>query len=223
MNIKILVGSVGTVAILILVSFTSVVSVQSITPGRVNDSPLFEYRTTRAIKKTPDTMQCRYIGMGRTFFAPFSTPDNREQIVMKFIDCIVRMDDHTFDVLIMYCINHLTKDGKGKTINIAAMVSGLRNLRSNPESLIDQITNKMNTGAAKYEIRPQQYTLYGDWIPGCLLAAIFYMLFIYPIIVTFILISAWKDCFYSFGTGCDMCPCYRVQINKYFSGLDGSS
>jgi hypothetical protein len=220
MNTKILVGSIGAVVILILVSFTTVVGVQSTPSGSMNISPLFEYRTKNAIKKTQDVFHSRYIGMGDGINIPLSGKDERVKLVLTFIENIIQMDENTFSTLLVYCINHLTKDSTFKNTNIAEIISGLRNLRKNPESILSQITNTSSGSNNNYEIRPQQYTVTGSWIPGCLLAAIFYMLFIYPIIVTFFLITAWRNCLQSIGTNCNNCPCYRVQVNKYLYDLD---
>ena len=220
MKIKLLLGSIGAVIILILVSWTNVVGVQSQSSESVKNSPLFDYRTKKATKVTPDSYRCRYIGMENTFNIPLLAPDQKEQIVLTFIQNIVRMDESTFNKLITYCINRLVKDDKIKNSNIAEMLSDLQKIRKNPEYIFDQITNKSSAIERNDEIRPQQYTIDSDWKPGCLLSIIFYMIFIYPILVIFVYISALQDCFHSVGTNCEDCPCYRLQMNRYLYDLD---
>jgi hypothetical protein len=150
----------------------------------------------------------------------FLALDKREQLIITFIQSIVQMDEMTFNSLLTYCINRLVNENKIKNTNIAEMISGLKNIRKNPKYIINQIANKSNAIGSDREIKPQQYTIDSDWTPGCLLSIIFYMLFIYPILVVFIYISAWKDCFHSFGTNCEACPCYKLQVNRYLYDLD---
>jgi len=223
MKIKVLLGCLGAVTLLILVSFTNVIGVQPTNAKSANDSPLFAYRTTKAIEKTSDAFQYNYIGKGKVFHIPISTLANKEKLILKIIGNILAMDDSAFNTLLAYCSNRLTRDPTMSKSNIANIVLGLQNLRKNPEHILDQIINKSSGASKKYDIRSQQYTMFGDWIPGCLLAAIFYMIFIFPILVLLVFFSAWQDCFQSIGTNCDDCPCYRVQINRYLYDLDVNS
>jgi len=224
MKMKILLGNIGAVAILILVSFTNAVGVQSTSSDSVKNSPLFEYKTKKAINETFTTCHYQYISMNNELNIPLSAPDQRLQFILRFIQSIVQMDETTFNTLIAYCINHFNQNNKIKHTNLAEIITGLKNIRKNPDYIIHQIANISSTIGNNYEIRSQQYTINGDWIPGCLLAVIFYMLFIYPILLAvttlFIIISARNDCFYSIGTGCNACPCYRIQVNKYLYELD---
>jgi hypothetical protein len=223
MNPKILLGSIGAVVILILVSFTNVVGIQSTTSDSVKNSPLFEYRTKKAIHETFTTCHYQYISMNNLLNIPLSTPDQRVQFVMRFVQIIVQMDETSFNTLIAYCVNHFNQNNKVKHTNIAEIITGLKTIRKNPEYIVHQIVTNSRAINNNYDVS-QQYTINGDWIPGCLLAAIFYMLFIYPVLLAvtsiFIIISARNDCFYSIGTGCNACPCYRVQVNRYLYELD---
>ena len=63
MNKKILIGSILSVAILILVSFTSVVGYNSV-DSDMKPSPLFNIRTSRAIDKESQDLSCEYVGKG---------------------------------------------------------------------------------------------------------------------------------------------------------------
>ncbi len=63
MNNKILIGSIIAVAILIGVSFTSVVGYNSIESDK-KLSPLFNIRTSRAVDKDSKDLSCEYVGKG---------------------------------------------------------------------------------------------------------------------------------------------------------------
>jgi hypothetical protein len=221
---QVVLGSFGVVVLLVLTSFVNVVGVQSASSSAGTKSPLFEYKTKNAVHKTFSECQYRFIGRKSTVAIPLSPLENKEQFVLRFLQSIVQMDDATFNKLIAYCITHFNENKNVKSENIAKIITGLQGIRNNPESFFNQITN------GSYDIDKdhgfnQQYTINGDWIPGCWLAVIFYMLFIYPILlaVTFVLIkflSANSDCFYSISTMCDTCPCYRVLGNKYLDDLN---
>ncbi len=219
MKTKILLGSIGAVVILVLASFTTVIGFQSSSSRQPENSPLFDYRTKKAIKATPETVLSNYVGRGSKFAVPLTPVNQKERIVIKFVESIIHMDDSSFDALVSDCVNHLVGDKKVKTSNIAEVISGLRSIRENPASFINQIADASKRDETNYEVRPQQYTMTGDWVPGCLLAMILYMVFVYPILVALVLISAYLDCLYSASTGCENCPCYRVPVSRLFSDL----
>ena len=65
MKTKIILGSIGAVVILILVSFTNVVGIQSTTSRTVNQSPLFNIRTQKAInQESKPILISHYLGKG---------------------------------------------------------------------------------------------------------------------------------------------------------------
>lgn len=223
MKIKLLLGSIGTVVILILVSFTNVVGLQSQSSESVINSPLFEYRTKKAINDTISIYHYQYITMNNILTIPLSAPDQRVQFVLRFVQSIVQMDDTTFNELLTYSITYLNKDNKIRQTNIAEIITGLKNIRRNPEYIIHQIANQ--TCAIDNNCNTnQQYTIDAEWIPGCLLAVIIelliYVFVIYPIAFIFLFITAMKDCFHSINTEVNCCPCYRVHLNKYLYKLD---
>jgi hypothetical protein len=53
-----------------------------------------------------------------------------------------------------------------------------------------------------------------------IVGVILYIFVVYPLAFIFIFITAMKDCLQSVSTGCDNCPCYRIQVNKYLYDLD---
>jgi hypothetical protein len=63
MNKKILLGSIISVVILILVSFTSVVGYNNI-ESDIQSSPLFNIRSSRAIDEENKDLSCEYVGKG---------------------------------------------------------------------------------------------------------------------------------------------------------------
>ncbi|UCF12307.1 MAG: hypothetical protein JSW06_09740 [Thermoplasmatales archaeon] len=116
MNKKILIGSIGAVIILVLVSFTGVVGYQttkSTTITRV--SPLFKVRTNRAIGEESKEISCKYVGKGNTL--PFPERDDKTVVVQKVVDSIRKMDDEAFEKFIAYIINHVQKDKRFNDIN----------------------------------------------------------------------------------------------------------
>ncbi len=224
MKIHVVLGSIGAVVLLVLASFITVVGVQSSASPADAKSPLFEYKTKNAIQETFTECQYRFINRKNTLTIPLSTLENKEQFVLRFLQSIVQMDDATFNTLIAYCITHFNENKQVKPENVAKIITGLQSIRNDPKSFLDQLTNDSYDFDKNRRLN-QQYTINGDWIPGCWLAAIFYMLFIYPVIlaVTYILIkfiSSNSDCFYSISTMCDTCPCYRVPGNKYIDDLE---
>ncbi|UCD14590.1 MAG: hypothetical protein JSW60_04005 [Thermoplasmatales archaeon] len=66
---KILIGSIIAVAVLICVSFTSVVGFQSV-KSNVKASPRFTVRTKRAIDEESKDLTCDYVGKGEEIIIP---------------------------------------------------------------------------------------------------------------------------------------------------------
>jgi hypothetical protein len=212
MNKKILIGSIIAVAILVLVSFTGVVGYQTTKSSTIaKASPLFNIRTQRAINRESRDFTCDYVGKSKEIIIPLSQPDKRIKIIFKFIESISKMDENTFNKFIDYGIDYITNDNKIKNKYIAEILFSFRYIRSNPEDMKMYIINENGELDSKIELKQQQYTIDEEWMPGCLLALIVYMLFIYPILIVFIALSALRDCFHSIGTESGCCPCFRPQ------------
>ncbi len=211
MKKKILLGSIFSVVILILVSYTSVIGYQSNPNTNIKESPLFNIRTSRAIEEEDGEFSCGYIGKSKEIKIPLSKLDQRMKIIFKFIDSISKMDENTFNKFIDYGINYITNDKKIKNKHIAEILFSFRCIRNNPEDIKMDIINENDEPDSKIEIKQQQYTIDEEWIPGCILALIFYMLVIYPVLLVFIALSALRDCFHSIGTESGCCPCFRPQ------------
>ena len=94
MNKKILISSIMAVAVLIGVSFTSVVGYRSVTSD-VNVSPLFNIRTNRAIDEEGEDLRCEYVGKGEEINILILKIDDKIALFQKVMDKISKMDDET--------------------------------------------------------------------------------------------------------------------------------
>ena len=184
MKTKILVGSIGAGVILILVSFTNVVGVQSTTSGSVNESPLFSIRTKKAIHKEGKTvLTSDYLGKGRGNVLQFPTRDNKIESLIKIIECISKMDDKTFEHVVELCMKRIKQDGTIGTSDMNNVINLLYQLRTKPDifysGLIGLInrTNQSLTSSNSYTIC--------NWFPGCI--PLFILLYLYDVI-TFVVI-----------------------------------
>jgi len=136
MNKKILIGSIIAVAILVGVSFTSVVGYNSV-ESDVKASPLFNIRTSRAIDEEGKDLNFNYIGMGEESILSIPTRDNRHDLIQKVIDYIIGMDDTRFNKftrLFVYQAKNEIKD-----IDNNDIIDALLHIRDNPELLKNQI------------------------------------------------------------------------------------
>ena len=134
MNKKILVGSIIAVAILVGISFTSVVGYRSVTSD-VKESPLFTVRSSRAIDEESMDIACDYVGKGEDNFLSIPTRDSRTALVQKFIMSISRMSDENLEKLIAFPINHAQSDERFNDENFNAIKDTLYLLRDNSESI----------------------------------------------------------------------------------------
>lgn len=103
MDRKIFIGSIIAVAILILVSFTSVVGYNSV-ESNVRASPLFNIRSKRAIgEENKNILTTDYIGKQNKVVIPFLIPA-RAIMIKTIIERIKEIDDSTFNQLLLYVI-----------------------------------------------------------------------------------------------------------------------
>lgn len=114
MDKKILVGSIIAVAILVGVSFTSVLGYRSV-ESNMKESPLFNIRTSRAIGEEDKELTCSYVGIGNTL--PFPKRDGKSVMVQKVVDNIRQMDDESFEKFVASVITHAKKDKRLYDIN----------------------------------------------------------------------------------------------------------
>jgi hypothetical protein len=105
MNNKILIGSIIAIAVLIGVSFTSVVGYRSVTSD-VKESPLFNIRTSRAINEKTSIQTCRYFGIGEDAGIPIPKRNSTYVLISKIIDRINNMDKREINRLNDFIIAH---------------------------------------------------------------------------------------------------------------------
>ena len=115
MNKKILIGSIIAVAILVGVSFTSVVGYQSSSRIISEMSPLFNVRTNMAIGEKSKVLTSNYVGKGNNL--TITKKDANELLTRIIIDNIRMMDDKTFDKAIEFLIDSMQKDKRFSRYN----------------------------------------------------------------------------------------------------------
>lgn len=86
-------GSILAVAILIGVSFTSVVGYSNNNSNSISVSPLYNIRTNRAIDNSNDVTTCDYVGKGKGLTIPISEYDNLEALRQQLLDKIKGMNE----------------------------------------------------------------------------------------------------------------------------------
>jgi len=181
MNKQILIGSIIAVAILIGVSFSSVVGYRSVASD-VKASPLFNIRSSRAIDEESGDLSCEYVGMEDNINLLIPIRDNKAELTRKILERIKTMDDKTFNKLISSLIYDIKNNNRFRNVNINDVVTFFIQFKDNLEkNSIDYNTNNGN------------FTLYDTptlcWFPGCV------MLWIYAIIYGFILMTVLTSCF----------------------------
>jgi len=158
MKTKLLLGSIGAVAILILMSFTNVVGIQSITTDSMDESPLFSIRTQKAINQASKTvLTSDYLGKGLNAL-PFPLRDNRTALIQKVIEIIEKMDEKAMFAFIAMNIARMNIGNQRKDISILEIFTALNQLKSNRDILTNYIDDIKNNNA------PRPFTFAG---PGC--------------------------------------------------------
>jgi len=174
MKTKLTIGCLGAIIILILVSFTNVVGVQSTTSGPVNESPLFSFRTQNAINKKSETiLTSDYLGKGINALS-FPLRDNNEGI-QKVIERIRTMDDSTFKRFVSNVVNQIKHKDSLKDINIKEFIDGLHQLRESKQNIF--IYKDVNDDKRTW-FRPNFYPT-SCWIPGCIILSIIILIWIF--------------------------------------------
>jgi len=149
MNKKILLGSIIAVAVLIGVSFTSVVGYKSVASD-VKASPLFNIRTNRAIDEESGELSCEYVGKGEESSLSIPIRDNRIGLIKKFVSIISNIEEKTHNRLIDYLIKWKHQNNRIKS---------------------DYILNEVEiTDTPSWDV---VCTIDGEWFVGCYLLEIF--------------------------------------------------
>ena len=140
MNKKILLGSILSVVILILVSFTSVIGYQS-TSNNTKVSPLFNIRSSRAIDKESEDFRCEYVGKGKEITIPIPERNDRKVLYQKVIDYIVKMDDITFNKFISLVIYKIQNSYELNNVNTNKVITFFNQVKNNPEIINVEYNN----------------------------------------------------------------------------------
>jgi len=163
MKMKILFGGIGAVALLVLVSFTNVVNVQSTRSDSITDSPLYSIRTQKAINKESKTiLTLNYLGKGFNELS-FSLRDNRTTLIRRAIEIIEKMDEKSISTFITMNIGN-----QRKIISNLEIYNAINQLKRNPDILTNYV-DYINDN------EPKPFTFAGpgcEWRPGGLLIEI---------------------------------------------------
>jgi hypothetical protein len=125
-------GCICAVAILLGVSFSSVVGHSSNKSNFVKVSPLYSIRTNKAIENGEDVTTCVYVGKGRQSKISIPVIDvNRAILIDKFRG----MDDNAFSKFIALAIINANNNYQIKNIGIFNIIKMFYQLREKSEVL----------------------------------------------------------------------------------------
>jgi hypothetical protein len=158
MSKKILIGSIIVVSILIGVSFTSVVGYRSVTSD-VKSSPLFNIRSSRAIDRYSNDLNCEYVGKGDETNIHISNLTKRTEHNQKVIEIISHINEKDYNTLVTQIIRYLKYQNDMTDKEISEILQTLLYIRRNPNNAMYRDTQNI------YEI--QDYTK-DIWFPGCI-------------------------------------------------------
>ena len=133
MNKKIIISSIIAVAILIGISFTSVVGYSSVRSTTGKESPLFNIRTNSAIGEESKILTSNYVGRGNTLHFP--KRNDKAVMVQKVVDTIRKMDDKTLEKFISSLISYIKKDNRFNGIKSDEIREAIYLLRNSDESI----------------------------------------------------------------------------------------
>ncbi len=132
MKRKLFIGSIIAVAVLIGVSFTSVVGYRTV-DSNVKESPLFNIRTNRAIGEEDKILTSNYFGKVNTL--PFPKRDDKAIMVQKVVESIKKTDDKTFKILVVNIIDYARKDNRFNGVKPDEIREALYLVRDSYESI----------------------------------------------------------------------------------------
>jgi hypothetical protein len=131
MNKKIILGSITSVVILVIVSFTSIGGYGS-DESKMNLSPLFNIRITRAIQRDGEDLVCDYVGKGEDNVLSIPKKNTQQYKIGKLINIIRNMNDKTYDRFVdivknaNFNYNNKKNDEKIKVLPAPATIHFLR-------------------------------------------------------------------------------------------------
>ena len=164
MNKKpLIVISICAVVLLVLGSLSNVVGYQSV-KSTVNDSPLFNIRTTRAIKEENKTiLTSNYLGDGQVNYLQFPTRDGSKELIKDTIDKLSKMTDKQLDQLQKNIISYYYENKIDK-VTFNNLINLLKQLKSNNIEIKSYLLNVKNdsknesptfTGCITYSPHPR--------------------------------------------------------------------
>ena len=162
MNKKILIGSIIAVAILIGVSFTSVVGYNSVTSD-VKASPLFTIRTSRAIDRESKDLTCDYVGKGRGTVIPIPMRDNKNIQIHKVIKTIREMDETSLNRFMVLIINRMYDSNIYENKDKTEIINLFHYLKDNPVVLEKYVGDFREID----DYLSGSLTVDGNWRSGC--------------------------------------------------------
>jgi len=143
MNKKILFGSIISVAVLVGVSFTSVVGYNTVKSTSGEASPLFNIRTNKAIDEKSNDLTCNYVGKSKVANIKFS----RKEVttIQHTINIIKLMDDETFAKFMKLTIHELLKNNVIDYKDIPSAIKSLQELREVDDYFIPESNELLQT------------------------------------------------------------------------------
>ena len=165
MKKKILIGSIIAVAIIILVSFTSVVGYRSVKSDSKIDSPLFSIRNKKG------EISSNFIGKGKAINIPLHRKNDKAELVEKIVNRIKMMNEKSLERVTDIIFYKLESDEKIVHTNRNDIKDAIYFISENPElSKSFILQDKEETGF-------KDYTYGNQTRIGCILVSI-YTLFI---------------------------------------------
>ena len=178
--------SLCAVVLLVLGSLSNVVGFQSV-KSTVNDSPLFQTRTLRAIEQKQNILTFQYLGMGKQNPLQFPFRDNRTEQLKKAVDFISKMNDKTFAQFIELYIQKARQDNTFNGISDYQIIQALLLLKTNPEAILNIFTNKNNQ-----DITLSYWPTLCQKIPFCIAFNILGLIVAVAVII-YLAIREWKN------------------------------
>lgn len=134
MNKKIMIRCIGTIIIIVLTSFTSVVGFQTTRSTLIKDTPLFSIRSQRATNRLAKRIvTSEYIGKRKTITISFPEKNSTLLLFQKTIDGISTMNDKTFTKFLDATISKFRESRMVKEKDIPKIKQLFQFLKDHPE------------------------------------------------------------------------------------------
>jgi len=136
MNKKILLGCIGTIVIIMLASFSSVIGGQTKNLSGMENSPLFHIRTLRTTEKSNgDAINTGYIGKEKSITLSFSTHSNTQLFFQKAIESLTKLDEASFNNFLETAVNKLQESKMVIKEDVPRLKELFHFLRENPDEV----------------------------------------------------------------------------------------